>query len=200
MAYTLRIGAHAPQFQLPSTDGRIITLDTFADHRVLVVFFTCNHCPYVIGSDEQTRHTVETFASRGVAFVGINANSPTAYAEDSFAHMVARMETHRFPWTYVFDHTQQSALHYGALKTPHFFVFDDNRTLIYTGRGVDSPRDASRITTRDLDLALDEHLSGKPITTPVTNPIGCNIKWAGKDLKWMPAEACDLVSHQPTDS
>jgi len=82
---------------------------------------------------------------------------------------------------------------YGALRTPHFYVFDGERTLVYTGRGVDSPRDVSRMTINDLDNALEELTSGRPVSVPVTNPIGCNIKWEGMDAHWMPPEACDLV-------
>jgi hypothetical protein len=82
---------------------------------------------------------------------------------------------------------------YGALRTPHFFVFNEERKLVYTGRGVDNPRNVSKITVNNLDSALEEHTSGKPVSVPVTNPIGCNIKWEGKDAHWMPPDACDLV-------
>ena len=82
---------------------------------------------------------------------------------------------------------------YGALRTPHFFVFDRDRKLVYTGRAVDSPRDVTRITVNDLERALDELLAGNDISVPLTNPIGCNVKWEGKDKHWMPPEACDLV-------
>ena len=82
---------------------------------------------------------------------------------------------------------------YGALKTPHFYVFNRERKLVYTGRAVDQPRDASKITVNDLDRTLSELLSGRQVSVPVTNPIGCNIKWEGRDAKWMPPEACDLV-------
>ena len=107
--------------------------------------------------------------------------------------MVKRMEEHKFPWVYLHDESQEVALAYGALRTPHFFVFDEERKLVYTGRGVDNPRDTSKMTVNDLDNALAELTAGKPITTPVTNPIGCNVKWDGKDAHWMPPEACDLV-------
>jgi peroxiredoxin len=193
MPFTLQIGDKAPDFSLPGTDGRTWSLSDFADKKTLVIFFTCNHCPYVIGSDEVTRKTAERFMPRGVGFVGINSNSKNTYAEDSFDHMVARMEELEFPWLYLYDESQDVARAYGALRTPHFYVFDENRKLVYTGRGVDSPRDASRITVNDLENALEEHLSGTPISSPVTNPIGCNVKWDGKDAHWMPAEACDLV-------
>jgi peroxiredoxin len=168
-------------------------LEDFASDPVLVVFFTCNHCPYVTGSDESTRKTAEKFAPSGVRFVAINSNSANTYAEDDFPHMVERMREHQFPWLYLHDKSQEIARAYGALRTPHFYVFDRERRLIYTGRAVDHPRQAEKVKTADLDRALEEHQAGKPVSTPVTNPIGCNVKWEGRDAHWMPAEACDLV-------
>jgi peroxiredoxin len=193
MSFTLELGSRAPDFSLPGTDGKQYSLADFADAQVLVVFFTCNHCPYVVGSDEVTRATAEKFMDRGVRFVGINSNSQNTYEEDDFLHMVERMEKYRFPWVYLRDEPQQVALAYGALRTPHFFVFDRDRRLVYTGRGVDSPRDASKIAVNDLERALDDLVSGRPVAVPKTNPIGCNVKWEGKDAHWMPPEACDLV-------
>ena len=193
MSFTLAIGDQAKPFSLPSTDGKTYSLDDFADASVLVLFFTCNHCPYVINSDEDTRALVNRFSDRGVQFVGINSNSSNTYAEDSFENMVTRMQEHKFPWLYLHDAEQDVALAYGALRTPHFFAFDQNRQLIYTGRSVDNPRDTSRVQERDLERALDEHVSGKAISVPQTNPIGCNVKWDGKEKHWMPADACDLV-------
>lgn len=193
MSFTLSIGDTAPDFSLCATNGRSYALGNFADARALVIFFTCNHCPYVIGSDEVTRRTVEKFSLRKVQFVAINSNSPNTYEDDSFENMILRMEDQKFPWVYLCDRTQEVARAYGALRTPHFFVFDDYRRLIYTGRAIDSPRDASKITVNDLENALDEYLAGKDVITPVTNPIGCNVKWEGKDPHWMPAEACNLV-------
>ena len=193
MSFTLRIGARAPDFKLPATDGKTYALGDFASDPVLVVFFTCNHCPYVTGSDESTRRTAEKFAPRGVRFIAINSNSKNTYAEDDFPHMVERMREEKFPWTYLHDPTQDAARSYGALRTPHFYVFDRERRLVYTGRAVDNPRQAEHSKTHDLERALEEHLAGKPVTTPVTNPIGCNVKWEGRDAHWMPADACDLV-------
>jgi len=192
MAFTLQIGNAAPEFTLPATDGNTYSFSDFNED-FLVVFFTCNHCPYVINSDEITRSTVEKFTPKGVKFLGINSNSAGTYQEDDFPHMVNRMEEHRFPWLYLHDESQEIALAYGALRTPHFFVFDQERKLVYTGRGVDQPRDPSRITVNDLERALDELISGKPVSVAVTNPIGCNVKWDGKDKHWMPADACDLT-------
>jgi peroxiredoxin len=192
MAYTLQPGDKAPDFNLPATDGKTYRLSDFKN-KYLVVFFTCNHCPYVKGSDEVTRQTVEKFSSRDVRFVGINSNSRNTYEEDSFENMVKRMNVCKFPWIYLYDETQKIAKAYGALRTPHFYVFNEKRELMYTGRGVDSPRDTSRMTVNDLDRALTEFTEGRTVSVPVTNPIGCNIKWEGKDQHWMPADACDLV-------
>lgn len=192
MAFTLEIGQKAPDFILPATDGNSYSLSGFHDP-ILVIFFTCNHCPYVIGSDEVTRQTAEKFAGMGVRFVAINSNSPNTYPEDDFPHMVERMRVCKFPWLYLYDASQEVALAYGALRTPHFFVFNRHRELMYTGRGVDSPRDVSKMTVNDLERALDEITSGKLVSAPRTNPIGCNVKWDGKDKHWMPADACDLV-------
>lgn len=193
MAFTLELGASAPDFQLPATDGRTYALADFAASPVLVVFFTCNHCPYVIAADETTRATVEKYQPRGVRFAGINSNSRHTYAEDDFPHMVRRMVEHRFPWVYLRDETQQVALAYGALRTPHFYVFDAARRLVYTGRGLDNPREPAKATINDLENALDDVLAGRPVRVPQTNPIGCNVKWEGRDKHWMPPDACDLV-------
>src|SRR3954465_8978008 len=121
MSFTLQPGQPAPDFRLPATDGKTYALSDFARDPVLVVFFTCNHCPYVTGSDEVTRATAERFAAQGVRFVAINSNSAATYPEDDFAGMVARMREQRFPWVYCHDESQDVAKRYGALRTPHFY-------------------------------------------------------------------------------
>ena len=192
MAFTLDIGDKAPAFTLPATDGNSYSLTDF-DAKILVVFFTCNHCPYVIGSDENTRAIVERFAGEGVEFVAINSNSPNTYAEDSWEHMIERMDEHQFPWIYLHDASQEVAMAYGALRTPHFYVFNEARELVYTGRAIDTPRDHTQSTTHELVDALEELVAGQTVSLAVTNPIGCNVKWEGQAAKWMPPEACDLV-------
>lgn len=193
MPFTLQLGEEAPDFLLPATDGKTYSLADFDSYDTLVIFFTCNHCPYVKGSDEVTRKTVQKFGPKGVAFVGINSNSKKTNPDDSFENMVKRMAEYKFPWIYLYDESQEIAKKYGALRTPHFFIFDEKRKLIYTGRGVDNPKDEKKVTVNDLEIALQEHLDGKRISSPLTNPIGCNVKWEGKEKHWMPPEACDLV-------
>ena len=102
MAFTLKIGEKAPYFNLLATNGEVYSLNDFEED-YLVVFFTCNHCPYVIGSDEETRKTVNKYTPQGVRFVAINSNSKNTYEEDSFPNMVKRMKQYNFPWLYLYD-------------------------------------------------------------------------------------------------
>ena len=192
MSFTLQLGQKAPEFNLISTSKEKVSISSF-DSKFLVIFFTCNHCPYVTGSDEVTRQTANKFRNKDVSFIAINSNSANTYQEDSFENMVLRMEEYNFPWVYLHDADQEIALKYGALKTPHFYVFNEQRELVYTGRGVDSPLDANKIKINNLELVLDELTSNTLISIPITNPIGCSVKWEGKDSHWMPPEACDLV-------
>ncbi|MCO7126824.1 thioredoxin family protein [Sporolactobacillus shoreicorticis] len=193
MAFTLQIGEKAPEFSLPATDGKTYDLDHFAEARILVVFFTCNHCPFVLGSNETTRKVAEHYQNKGVRFVAINSNSEETHPKDSFKYMVEQMNEEKFPWVYLRDQSQDAARAYGALRTPHFFVFDQERKLVYTGRELDNPRQPEKATVNDLDRALSELTDEKSVTIPLTNPIGCNVKWNGQDAHWMPGEACDLV-------
>jgi peroxiredoxin len=192
MAFTLQLGEAAPDFDLPGSDGQNHKLSDYTED-TLVVFFTCNHCPYVLGSDAATSATASKYSDQGVKFVGINSNSKAVHPEDDFAGMVERMNENNFPWDYLHDESQEIAKAYGALRTPHFYVFNKERNLVYTGRSIDTPRDSSQMIVNDLDRTLTEHLAGQPISTPLTNPIGCNVKWDGEDAHWMPADACDLV-------
>ena len=193
MSFTLELGTTAPDFSVVGTDGQTYTLANFAEAATLVVFFTCNHCPFVVGSDELTRATAEKFQDKGVAFIGINSNSEKTNPTDDFDQMVLRMKEYDFPWVYARDASQEVALAYGALRTPHFYVFDADRKLVYCGRGVDQPRDTSMVQVNDLENALAEVTTGLSVSVPLTNPIGCNVKWMDQDAHWMPADACDLV-------
>lgn len=164
MPFTLPLGASAPDFALPATDGKCYSLADFAGAKYLVIFFTCNHCPFVTGSNEVTRKTAEKFAPSGVQFAGINANTILTHAEDSFKKMIEVMDREKYPWVYLRDESQRTALAYGALRTPHFYIFDEQRKLVYTGRGVDNPIDTSKMTVNDLDNALGELIAGKAVT------------------------------------
>jgi len=197
MAFTLSIGQPAPDFDLPGVDGRNQRLSDFDGCRLLVVVFSCNHCPYVVGSEERMIKFALTYAPKGVAFVAVNSNETENHPTDSFEHMVERAREKNFPFPYLRDETQEIALAYGALRTPHYFLFDKDesgrRRLRYTGRMDDNPRTPGAQKTHELADAVDALLAGRRPPVEVTNPIGCNVKWKGKPAKWMPPEACDLV-------
>ena len=128
-----------------------------------------------------------------MAYVAINSNDANQHVEDGFPQMQARAKALGFTWPYLHDESQAVAKAYGAIKTPHFFVFDQPRTLRYVGRMDNSPRDASQARTHELADALDALLAGKPVPQPVTDAIGCTVKWRGKDPHFIPVDVCDLV-------
>lgn len=193
MAFTLLIGAKAPDFSLPGTDGKTYMLASFKDAKLLVVCFTCNHCPYVVGSEARQKKFYDDYAPKGVAFVGINSNETDGHPADSFEHMKRRAKDLGFKWPYLRDESQDIAKAYGALRTPHYYVFDQERKLRYTGRMDDNPRNAGLEKTHELRDAVEALLAGRKPPVEMTNPIGCNVKWWGKENHWMPPEACDLV-------
>lgn len=192
MAYTLQLGEKAPDFKLPATDGKSYSLSDFDHAKYLVVFFTCNHCPYVIGSDENTRQLADKFKEHGVVFVGINSNSEKTYEEDSFENMVKRMEEHKFPGCTCGSDTGSRPGIRRSAHSPFLCVRRRAETRVHWP-SVGQSEDPSKATVNDLENALSELIAGKKISKPITNPIGCNIKWHGKPPHWMPPEACDLV-------
>ena len=161
--------------------------------RALLVMFICRHCPFVIHVQDSLASLCDAYQGRGAAVAGINSNDVDNYPQDSPDNMKQQKAEVGFTFPYLFDETQEVAKAYGALRTPHFYVFNKDRRLVYTGRGVDDPREASKATVNDLDRALEEHTSGRPVSVPLTNPIGCTVTWDGEDGHWMPPEACDLV-------
>lgn len=193
MPFTLSLGDKAPDFTLPGVDGKDWSLADFADKPYLVVVFSCNHCPYVIGSEDRMIALHDDYAGRGVAMVAINSNETDNHPTDDFEHMVARAREKGFAFPYLRDESQDIARAYGALRTPHFYLFDAARQLRYTGRMDDNPRQPGQETTHELRDALDALLAGEDPPVAVTNPIGCNVKWKGQDAHWMPPDACDLV-------
>jgi len=193
MAFTLDIGEPAPDFSLPGIDGRTYSLENFSEAKLLIVAFLCNHCPYVVGSEQRINDLFAHYNPRGVAMVAINSNATENHPDDDFEHMKTKARQAGYKFPYLRDESQQVAKAYGALRTPHFFVFDADRRLRYTGRMDDNPREPGEETTHELRDALDAVLAGKEPPVAKTNPIGCNVKWKDRPEHWMPPEACDLV-------
>jgi len=193
MAFTLALGQAAPAFDLPGVDGRHYTLASFEDAQALVIVFSCNHCPYVVGSEDRMIAFYRDFAPQGVAMVAINSNETDNHPTDSFAHMVQHAQDRKLPFAYLRDASQDVARAYGALRTPHYYLFDGQRKLVYTGRMDDNPRDAAKARTHELRDAAEALLAGRQPPVALTNPIGCNVKWKSQGEHWMPPDACDLV-------
>jgi peroxiredoxin len=192
MAFTLAIGAEAPPFELRGVDDQIHRLWDYDAAPFLVIAFTCNHCPYVIGNEEREKAFVEKYGPQGVVYVAINSNDAGAYPADGFPQMKERAAALGFTWDYLWDETQAAAKAYGAIKTPQFFLFDEKKRLRYVGRMDDSPREASKATTHELADAVEALLALREVKVPVTEPIGCTVKWKGKGKGFVPAEQCDV--------
>jgi len=174
----LPLGTRAPNFTLPDTDGRVVSLASFQDARALLVMFICNHCPYVKHVQHELVRIAREYAPRGVAFVAINANDAAAYPDDSPERMKQEKERVGYPFPYLFDETQEVAKAYRAACTPDFFLFDGDRRLVYRGQLDDSrPKNGKPVTGRDLRAALDAVLAGRPPAAEQIPSVGCNIKW-----------------------
>jgi len=176
-SYTLKAGAKAPDFRLPGVDGATHTLASFAAKPVLVVVFSCNHCPYVQAFEERMVAVQRDYAAKGVQLVAINSNDERDYPDDSFDHMVQRAKEKGYNFPYLRDASQEVATAYGAVCTPHVLAFDRDRALRYQGR-IEDGRDPAQTTRRDLREALDDLLAGWPVRVPETPAFGCSVKWS----------------------
>ncbi len=174
----LAIGAVAPDFNLPGVDGRELRLSALTDPAVVVVLFTCNHCPYVQAYEERLIAIQRDFSSRGVQLVAINANETENYPEDDLPNMIRRAETQGFNFHYLRDETQAIADAYGAHYTPEVFLLDADRRLRYTGCIDNNWRSPAEATVHNLRDAIDAVLAGQTPAMPETQAIGCTIKWA----------------------
>lgn len=172
----LHIGDAMPHFCLPATDG--MTVDsTMIKDPVLVVVFTCNHCPYAQAYDQRLIDLANHFDQEGVQFVLVSSNDARNYPEDSFPAMKAKHKELGYPFPYCYDESQEVAKAFGALCTPHCFVFDRRRTLKYKGRIDDNWKDASAVTEHNLRDALAALVKGEEPPAHEMNAIGCSIKW-----------------------
>ncbi len=176
IASTLELGARAPEFDLPGTDGRRYSISSFKGKPVLVVMFWCNHCPYVKAYEDRAVSIQKDYGAKGVQLVAINSNDDKAYPEDSFPEMVERAKDKSFNFPYLRDESQKVVEAYGGVCTPHVFTFDQARTLRYRGR-IDDSKDPTKVAVHDLRNALDDLLKGEDVRVPDTRPFGCSIKW-----------------------
>ena len=171
----MALGTPAPPFSLPGTDGESRDLASF-ESDVLVVVFTCNHCPYAIACEDRLIAFALDYRGRA-ELVAINSNDSKRYPADSFAAMAERAEAKGFDFPYLHDETQAIARAYDAVCTPDPFVFDRDRMLVYNGRIDDNWRNEAAVTQKDLRSAVDAALEGRSVDFEVVPSMGCSIKW-----------------------
>ena len=186
----LEIGAAAPDFNLKGTDGKMYSLSSFSKAKILVIVFTCNHCPTAQAYEERLKKLVTDYATKGVQVVAISPNDPLSvrldelgYSDlgDAYEEMQQRAKGQQFNFPYLFDgETQVTSQKYGPAATPHVFIFDEKRLLRYSGRIDDVEKPTKTPNTNDTREAIDALLSGKEVAKPTTKTFGCSIKWAEK--------------------
>lgn len=172
----LKIGAPLPHFALPAADGTVVQSRLIKD-LVLVVVFTCNHCPYAQAYEDRLIALANHFDGEGVQFVLINSNDASSYPEDSMENMQKLSQQKSYPFPYCMDETQEAAKAFGALCTPHCFVFNHERRLKYKGRVDDNWSDPSAVSEHNLREAIAALLKGEEPPAHEANAIGCSIKW-----------------------
>jgi peroxiredoxin len=171
------LGSALPSFDLLSTDKRLIGSSYFEGAKASLVVFTCNHCPYVKGSELKLIEVVRAFIPKGLRAITISSNDALKYPEDSFEKMAEKSTALQLPYPYLYDESQAVAKQFDAACTPEAFLFDAGGALVYHGALNNSPRDPSGVTTDYLSPAIVSVLAGKVPSPQFVHPIGCSIKW-----------------------
>jgi peroxiredoxin len=187
---TLEIGAKAPNFRLPGVDGKMHRLAEFDKAKVLVIVFTCNHCPTAQAYEERIKKLAADYKDKGVALVAISPNDPKAvrldelgYTDmsDSLDEMKVRAKDKGYNFPYLYDGDKQEvSMAYGPVSTPHVFIFDSERKLRYAGHVDDNEKQPDKVTAPDARNAIEALLAGKPVPVEKTKTVGCSIKWSDK--------------------
>jgi peroxiredoxin len=174
----LELGTPAPDFSLPDTEGKSVSLANFAAADALLVVFMCNHCPYVKHLRDALAAFAREYQPRGLAVVGISANDVGTHPQDGPAEMAAEASAAGYSFPYLYDESQETAKAYRAACTPDFFLFDKDRRLVYRGQFDDSrPGNTVPVTGDDMRAAVDAVLAGAAVATEQKPSMGCNIKW-----------------------
>lgn len=174
----LPLGTAAPDFKLPDTNGKTVSLANFKNAPALLVLFICNHCPYVKHIRTGLAQLARDYAPKGVAIVGISSNDVENYPDDSPARMKEEVKSAGYIFPYLYDESQAVAQAYRAACTPDIYLFDKNQKLVYRGQMDDSrPSNGVPVTGKDLRAALDAVLASQPVSPGQKASMGCNIKW-----------------------
>lgn len=187
---TLAIGAKAPDFKLPGVDGKTYSLASFSKAKILLIIFSCNHCPTAQAYEERMIKLTSEYKAKGVSVLVISPNDPDAVRldelgfsdlGDTFDEMKLRSKQMKYNFPYVYDgKTQAASKAFGAVATPHVFIFDKDRKLRYQGRIDDVEKPSKTPNSFDTRNALNELLENKEVTVQTTKVFGCSVKWADK--------------------
>lgn len=181
-AQAYQVGDEAKDFKLKNVDGKQISLADYKDAKGFIVIFTCNHCPYSVAYEDRIIQIDKKYKSKGYPVIAINPNDPELYESDSFDNMIKRSKEKGFTFPYLIDETQEVFKRYGATKTPHVFILSNNSgkyTVEYIGAIDNNYKDASEVTSRYVDDAVDALLQNKKPEITSTKAIGCGIKTKG---------------------
>ena len=174
------VGDKATDFKLKNVDGKLVSLADYKDAKGFIVTFTCNHCPFSVAYEDRIVALDKKYAAKGYPVVAINPNDAVAYPDDSFDKMVVRAKEKGFTFPYLRDESQEIAKTYGALRTPHVYILQRSGSDLivkYIGAIDDNSENASAVTKKYAETALDEILKGEAVKTPFTKAIGCGVKW-----------------------
>jgi len=175
-------GSKATDFKLKNIDGKMVSLSDYKDAKGFIVTFTCNHCPFSKAYEDRIIALHNKYSKLGYPVVAINSNDKSIAPDDSYEGMIERAKEKSFPFVYLYDESQEIAKTYGATRTPHMYLLKKdgkNLEVKYVGAIDDNSDDASAVTKKYLENALDEVIEGKEVTTNSTKAIGCTIKWKG---------------------
>jgi peroxiredoxin len=176
-AKKLKLGDSLPSFTLPGIDGNVYSTASFSNDKLLLIIFSCNHCPYVQAYEERIIQLQKEYTDKGLIVIAINSNDEKNYPEDSFEKMKQRAIEKSFNFIYLRDETQVVAKSFGAASTPEIFLFNVKRVVAYTGKIDDNWSEPERVNKRYLKEAIEEILKGDEVSVPETFAIGCSIKW-----------------------
>lgn len=173
----LKLGGHIPSFNLKGTDGNFYRDSTFSDEKILLVVFSCNHCPYVKAYEDRLIKLQDDYREKGLVVIAINSNDDLNYPEDSFENMRARSEEKAFNFLYLRDDSQEIAKAFGAASTPEIFLFNKQKKLSYIGKIDDNWSNPLAVNKQYLRDAIDEIINNEQVSVPETFAVGCSIKW-----------------------
>lgn len=171
------IGAPCPDFELPAVEGKNYSLSSFSESKALVIAFICNHCPYVQAIEERFLNLAHSYDAKDAQFVAICSNDAERYPDDSFEALKTNWQEKEFRFPYLHDDSQAIAKKFGAICTPDFFIYDENRKLAYRGRLDDSWKEPDKVTQEEMREAIDRIIQNQPPLEKQNPAMGCSIKW-----------------------